>query len=121
MLLNLSNHPSAKWPENQQHAAEQQFADINDLSFPNVDPSWGTPEIEEFAEKYLALILEKKPKAVHIMGEFTFTFALVSMLQTNGIRCIASTTERIIKETSDGKREYTFQFIRFREYSGNPY
>jgi len=119
MLLNLSNHPSAQWPENQLHTAEQKFADIYDLSFPNIDPSWGTSEIEKLAEKYLALILEKKPNAVHIMGEFTFTFALVSRLQKRDLSCIASTTERIVEETSDGKLKNTFQFIRFREYSVN--
>ena len=120
MLLNLSNHPSAKWTENQRQIAKRQFAQIADLSFPNVDPFWDTPEIEQLAQKYLALILERKPEAVHIMGEFTLTFALVRLLQINGIRCIASTTERIVNETNDGKREYIFKFIRFREYSGNP-
>jgi hypothetical protein len=56
-----------------------------------------------------------KPDAVHIMGEMTFTFALVNLLKEVGIKCIASTTKRNVEEI-DGKHVSTFQFVQFREY-----
>lgn len=116
MLLNLSNHPSDNWTDKQLRMARKQFKDIHDVSFPNIDPSWSRSEIDTLVDKYLTLIIENKPTAVHIMGEFTFTFALVSRLRNQNLTCIASTTERVVEETSDGKFISTFRFIRFREY-----
>lgn len=116
MLLNLSNHPSETWTEKQKNTAEQKFSAIMDMGFPKIDPSWNTKVIEELALDYMELITENKPEAVHIMGEFTFTFALVALLQKEGIRCIASTTERIVEEKEGGIRETSFRFVQFRDY-----
>jgi len=49
------------------------------------------------------------------MGEMTFTFQLVERLKAFGIRCVASTTKRVVEEDGD-KRTYTFKFVQFREY-----
>jgi len=53
--------------------------------------------------------------AVHIQGEFTFVFALVSLLLNHNIKCIASTTSRNVIE-ENGKKITEFQFVKFREY-----
>jgi hypothetical protein len=55
------------------------------------------------------------PQAVHLMGEMTFTFRLVTMLQAAGIPCIASTTHRTVEER-DGKKIVQFEFVQFRPY-----
>lgn len=39
MLLNLSNHPSSLWCDEQIKAAETLFGEIVDLPFPQVDPN----------------------------------------------------------------------------------
>lgn len=39
MLLNLSNHPSSLWCDEQKKAAETLFGEIVDLPFPQVDPN----------------------------------------------------------------------------------
>ena len=58
-----------------------------------------------------------KDVTIHIMGELTFTFALLKRLQERGIRCVASTSKRIVKEEVPGrKEEVIFEFDRFREY-----
>ena len=52
---------------------------------------------------------------VHIMGELTFSYCLVNKLLAEGIKCIASTTERNTETTAEGK--FTkFNFVKFREY-----
>ena len=119
MLLNLSNHPSPIWPSEQQQAAEQQFdAGIVDLPFPQIAPDAEEQAIEQLAEQYHQQIMNMQPlpAAVHLMGEMTFTFALVKRLQAAGICCVASTTARDVVEES-GVKVSKFRFVRFREYS----
>ena len=115
MLLNLSNHPSSKWAETQIAIAKQQFGSVRDMKFPNIPPEATAAEVHALAEQYYICIYTEAPKVVHLMGEMTFTFALVTILKAAGITCIASTTNRIVEER-DGKKIVQFEFIRFREY-----
>lgn len=116
MLLNLSNHPSSSWPENQIQLANQQYGAIQDMPFPQIDPNSDEEEIQELAKSYLDKILTLHPKAVHLMGELNFTFELVRLLQSHGITAIASTTHRSTKELPDGTKISKFEFVRFRSY-----
>jgi len=125
MLINLSNHPSENWSSNQKSDANNKFSEIADIQFPHIDPEANEKYIMELAnfyrDKCINLFKERSgyndnDNAVHIMGEFTFTFALINLLISKGIKCIASTTKRIIKELENNKREVTFEYVRFREY-----
>jgi hypothetical protein len=116
MLINLSNHPTTKWSTAQQSTAEYYYHHtIEDIPFPDINPEWNKDEIGRLATEYRDTILLKNPAAVHIMGEMTFTYALVTLLKDAGIKCIASTTDRIVEEV-DGKKVATFRFVQFREY-----
>ena len=115
MLLNLSNHPSSRWPVEQVAAAQQQYGSVTDLPFPHVPPEATADEVQQLAEEYYQQIKKTKPQAVHLMGEMTFTFRLVTMLQAVGIPCIASTTHRTVEER-DGKKIVLFEFVQFRHY-----
>ncbi|MCR9290713.1 MAG: CRISPR-associated protein [Bacteroidetes bacterium] len=115
MLLNLSNHPSTRWTEEQMNTAIEQYSRIKDLFFPNIPPELGSEGLEELVDQYLQKIQKENPKAVHLMGEMTFTYRLVTKLKEAGIPCIASTTNRIVEE-KDGKKIVQFQFVQFREY-----
>ena len=50
------------------------------------------------------------------MGELTFCFSVVQQLKEKGVRCVASTTERVVEETDDNKKVSKFTFVQFREY-----
>lgn len=118
MLINLSNHPSSLWPENQLLAAAV-YGDIIDLPFPAVDPSGDENDIEKLADEYIGKIVELSKGAevtVHLMGEMTFTFSLLCRLRDRGIVGIASTTNRMVVESIPGHKETTFRFERFRKY-----
>lgn len=119
MLINLTNHPSASWSKEQMDEASV-FGEILDVPFPNVDASKGEDYIEVLANDYFLKIKsymgDDDDFVVHIMGEMTFTYALVSMLKKEKIVCIASTTERIVVEKNNGKKEVEFKFSRFRRY-----
>lgn len=116
MLLNLSNHPSTAWPENQMRWALQNYEKVEDLPFPNVDPNLNEVALGKLVEEYFYKVLEKRPKYVHIMGELTFCVALINKLQKARINCLASTTHRTTLELPDGTKISKFEFVRFRHY-----
>lgn len=119
MLINLSNHPSAKWAEEQLRAGHE-FGEIADLPFPTVDPNGDEKYIQGLAEEYSRRILDLAnghQTTVHLMGEMTLTFAIASRLMEKGIRCVAATTERIVTESPGGAKTTFFKFVRFRYYA----
>jgi hypothetical protein len=120
MLINLSNHNSNKWSTAQFEKAEA-YGTIYDMSFPQINPEATESEIENMANEYYDEILhlfknsKETNNAVHIMGEFTFCFTLITLLKAKDITCLASTTERIVKEVNNQKIS-VFNFIKFRRY-----
>ena len=130
MLINLSNHPFLKWSAEQRQIAKQQFSEIVDLPFPvvptNADLDQVIQLVEEYVEKCMQIFSERKllssretnnKNAIHIMGEMTFVYQFVHKMSEQGVLCVASTTERIAQEKSDGTKWSRFQFVRFRPYT----
>ncbi len=121
MLINLSNHPINQWSVKQLNSAKKKYVKIVDIPFPAINPGANSTEITDKAELYnkkCLTILKKstdKNNAVHIMGELTFTYALVRILKENSITCIASATARNVIQTKTHKNSI-FEFVRFREY-----
>ena len=117
LLINLSNHPSTDWPQEQILAAKV-FGEVIDMAFPLISPLASEEDIENLALKYATRIQEHQKDhhvTVHLMGEMTFTFALISHLKSYGITCIASCTERVVEER-DGRKVSEFHFRKFRRY-----
>lgn len=120
MLINLSNHPFVYWSEAQKEVTNTLFGHCIDLPFPAVDPEGDAAYVGVLADEYLEKILkisgEDNNVTVHLMGEMTFTCALVNRLRENGIRCVASTTKRDTNDLGNGQKESTFSFVQFRDY-----
>ena len=119
MLINLTNHPSTQWDTPQLAAAQQQFGIVVDLPFPDIDPTGDETYIAELADHYLNQTLtlaNGHPAVVHLMGEMTFTIALLKRLQSHHIPCVASTTRRTVLILPDGEKKTKFQFVKFRNY-----
>jgi len=120
MLINISNHPHEGWQPAQRKAAKA-YGNIIDIPFPTIPPKATTAEVETMAVEYLNDILNliryyhNPPTVVHLMGEMTFTSALVGKLRAQGIPCVASTSKRISTVNGDTKKT-TFKFIQFRPY-----
>lgn len=117
MFINLTNHPSEKWSEEQLNAARQ-YGEILDLSFPVIEPTFTKEDIMFLVKDCTDTVLgmAEENTVVHVMGEMTFTHNLVNALKDLGITCLASTTERNTFITPDGKKISEFKFIQFREY-----
>lgn len=125
LLINLSNHPYDTWSDSQKKAAEE-FGECKDIPFPNIPSDANEKEIDKLAMDYLNKILQYKKSlshdstiVVHIMGEQTFCYNLVSKLQKAGVVCVASCTTRDVTIQPDGSKQARFHFARFREYNIN--
>ena len=117
-LINLSNHPSQYWSKEQKKAAAS-YGRIIDMPFPAINPDASEDDIDNMANEYVKKLLDLEVQyniTVHIMGEMTFTYMVVSQLKAIGIECIASTTDRDAEYLADGKKITDFQFVRFRKY-----
>ena len=53
---------------------------------------------------------------VHIQGEMTFVFRMVTELKARHIRCVASVTKRNTVDLGNGKSQAVFVFEGFRDY-----
>jgi len=123
MLLNLSNHPLSKWSPEQRQAAEREYQSVVDLPFPPQDPAASLEQVgrtvRATADECERILSENAPgqrNAIHIMGEFTFTYLFVKEMERRGLPCVASTTERIVTDNPDGSKTTVFQFVQFRPY-----
>lgn len=122
-FINLTNHPSTKWGQEQLDAARQFADEIIDVSFPNVPPAADEAEVHDIGERVLEHLNSLGSiRAVLVQGEFTLTHFLVTELHKRGTAtCVAATTDRkVVGETiaPDGtaKKDVVFTFKRFRKY-----
>lgn len=118
LFINLSNHPSSTWQPAQLKAARQ-YGEIIDIDFPTVDALCKPERVDHLANQYAQDIINRgAPTCItaHVMGEMTLTFRIVELLKAQGIRCVASTTERIVTDLTDNRKETQFSFVQFREY-----
>ena len=119
MFINLSNHPSDRWGKAHQEIARENYREIVDMPFPQVTPDASNDELQILAQEYVQRIMsltKSQTVTVHIMGEMTFTFMVITRLKEMGIKCVASTTERKTTYNDDGTKVSEFQFVKFREY-----
>ena len=119
VFVNHTNHPSAKWSDEQKNAAET-FGKIVDMPFPEVPPNIDTAAVHELVLNKLQDILKLNPAAVLCQGEFNYTVAMAEELKKRGIPVMAATSERVVSEVTEAdgstKRVSVFNFVRFREY-----
>lgn len=119
LLVNLSNHPYKDWSEDQKKAAEK-YGEVQDMAFPKIDPAMKIDKIKkEIAAAQIDEIknmCKERRVTVHIMGEMSYTFYVISQLKAFGILCICSTSERDTEDLGGGEKKVTFRFKRFRDY-----
>ncbi len=114
-FINVSNHPSAKWSAEQAQAALAIAPDgMQDIQFPNVPPTATEADVAVMAESICAQIPDGS--VVMASGEFTLTYAITKRLRARGITVVAATTNRVMKDLGDGRKEAQFVFVQFRAF-----
>ena len=99
-------------------AQAKHYGKVIDLPFPQVDPAMTSEQVQALADECVKTILEMGDTAsltVHVMGEMTLVYHVVTVLKAAGVRCVASTTQRVATE-DDGLKMSEFHFVQFREY-----
>ncbi len=113
-FANISNHPSARWSEEQRSAALRLAPELYDIPFPAVPETATLSEVDKMAKKVLEE-LRADTRYAMVMGEFVLSSILVRELQRRGIIVLAACTRRIVTE-ENGKKVSVFQFAGFRPY-----
>lgn len=121
---NISNHPVAEhWSERQIEEARviAPNAELIDIPFPQVDPTWSFVEVQKQAES-LVNAMKIKSEGEHrvagamVAGEPIMCQAIVRGLEKLGIPCFSATTRREATQEGSEKRS-RFAFVRFRAFS----
>ncbi len=119
MFINCTNHPYSIWSEKERECAAA-YGEVEDLPFPQIAPDCSREELRRIAGKYAGEIRNRRPAAVMVAGEFSFTFMLVDMLLADGIRVVCSRARRQVQEVKhpDGtnEKQVIFDFEGFEEY-----
>jgi hypothetical protein len=68
MLINLTNHPSARWSEKQKAAADE-FGEIVDVPFPQVEASADEQIVNSLGKEYLEKIKKISGETENIIEE----------------------------------------------------
>ncbi len=110
-------------------AAAQSFGEVRDLPFPAIAPNADLNTIIVIAQEHVQKCrnqfdhfqnpessIKDPESAIHVMGEMTFVYQFVKLATAAGLRCVASTTERLAVDHPDGSKTSEFRFVRFRDY-----
>lgn len=118
MFVNLSNHASLGWFEQQRKEAAMLGGEILDLGFPNVEPAWSEAEVARRAREFVEARVDLLKGVHHAMvaGEPLMALHLVACLQERGLQCWTATTERRTEVRPDGAKVSVFEFVRFRAW-----
>lgn len=125
MFINISNHPSSRWGEDQLNAARELGGEVIDIQFPNVPSAASGRDVEYMAIDLVNDVHFKiegsDNTVVMVQGESTLVTTVVAMLQNIcGIKVVAACSDRNVEEIvlDDGtvKKNVIFKFIQFREY-----
>lgn len=119
IFINHTNHPSKHWGDAQLGAARE-YGEVVDVAFPDIDPGWDTDRVKDMAQETFDMIKVTEPEAVLCHGESVYVYELVKLLKSAGIRALAATTRRAVREETDAEgntlKQSVFSFVRFREY-----
>lgn len=116
LLLNFSNKHTSTWSNSQLKLAKKQFGELVDLDFPIIEPTMSKEDVQMIATASIEQIFILNPKAVHILGEGSFTVVIVQLLMSFGIPCVESTFEKNLGISKTGEKEVKYTFSQFREY-----
>ena len=120
-FVNITNHDSSKWSNEQREKAEK-YGEIIEYGFPHVIPIESSQRLRARAINICDDIINKFGNDIValVQGEMTLTYKLVNEFKRHNITCLAATSERVVTENvqPDGstKKQATFKFVAFREY-----
>jgi hypothetical protein len=118
ILINISNHPSARWSEEQKKGWDR----IIDIPFPQISPEWGEETVHQMSYDIREQVEKMKAEVgipfVMMQGEFSLCYLLYEKLRNSGYKIAIPTTSReVIEETlpsGEVVKRSVFKFVRWR-------
>lgn len=113
-LVNISNHPSDKWSEDQKVGFEK----IIDIVFPGISLQDNVEIIADdiYTKIHDGLKLMPWDAAIMVQGQHVATFAIVACLLNAGYKVLSAYTKRIVTDNPDGSKTSIFRFGGYQEY-----
>lgn len=121
MFINISNHPSAKWPEAELTDAKRLVnnGEVVDFPMPPISPNMTDDQLRELARDVAGTAQKMGAEAAMVAGEYTATILIISELEARGIPCYFGMSERVAREVprEDGLVDivHTFEYRGFRK------
>jgi len=142
-LINISNHPSTGWSEEQKKG----WDDIIDIPFPQVSPSATAEEVASAATFFYKNIIEDLYRSYreevhsgkvasaphrnavlrkkllskvmfHLAGEYCFFYSLATAIIADGGKIVTACSERQVTEKTNKEgqteKKVIFQFVQWR-------
>ncbi len=117
-FINISNHPSSQWTDEQILAASE-YGQIIDIPFPQITPGITSQEMDMLVDNTINTIQSLHPAAILVQGEYIFTYRLVRNLKLRNFHVYAAQSVRDVVEIHkpDGTyKDVHFHFSGFMEY-----
>ena len=119
-FINLSNHSSKNWSEEQLNSAKQYSENVIDIPYPNIPPTATQEQIKDIMKDTLEKVIDANPKVVMCMGENITCHNFVKELEKLNIQTVATVTkpvtEKVKNEDGTERTIKTFKFEGFRDY-----
>lgn len=109
------------WDNLQISTADELFGGVIPYPFPNINPEWSFVEVKRFAQIKVEEIknLFPEPHDILIAGEQSFVFAFIGSAIAANFNCYVGTSDRLVKELPDNKKEVTYRFCKFRKINND--
>lgn len=119
LFVNLTNHKSDLWSDDQLKAAKK-YGLLIDYPFPVISPLLDEESVRMISETTVDDIMKFCPTAVLCQGDYSATYQMVSLFKKFGVLVLSACSERDVKEIKEPSGETTkislFKFVRFRKY-----
>jgi len=115
-LVNLSNHPSEKWNDQQKAG----WGGIIDIPFPEImiDSNFDRIADSMYDKVKNMKVIDLNPSncTIMIQGQHPATFSMVACFMNAGFTVLSAFTERIVTDHEDGSKTSVFRFGGYQRY-----
>lgn len=113
ILINLSNHPSKGWNDQQKFGFEK----IIDIPFPEIQIDSNFDMVaDSMYDRIRSNGCNPSNSTIMVQGQHPATFSIVACFINAGWTVLSAFTERICTDNPDGTRTYAFQFGGYQRY-----
>lgn len=113
LVVNVSHHPAAEWPEKMCSEVGERFGAIVDLAMPELRED---DELEGLVASLVSEVVARGASVALVFGEPVLCYAIVSALGAVGVASYAPITRREVEHLDDGRLARAFDYRGLRPY-----